>query len=267
MIIPVYNEERHLKACLDAVAAQTRKPKEVIVVDNNCTDGTIAIAKSYDFVTIINEHDQGLIAARNTGFKAAKGDIHGRIDADSILDPDWCERVIRQFERDTTVSAVTGIGRTPLLPALPRLTSTFMSRVYFLYIEADYEMPVLWGANMAIRRSAWKKIRNHVCLLDRAVHEDQDISLHLHEHGLVTKRDNKLRITSYDESLSNISKGLYYDALRARTKQAHRELLRRSFSLKRLPGLMIGNVVRIYFYIVGLTVVPIMRKLGYEQID
>src|SRR5260221_7568754 len=90
IIIPAYNEEGHLPACLDAIAAQTLKPDEVIVVDNNSTDKTVEIAKKYPFVKLLNEKRQGLRYTRNTGLDAATGDVIGRIDTDSILSPKWC---------------------------------------------------------------------------------------------------------------------------------------------------------------------------------
>ena len=46
IVIPVFNEERYIKACLDSIAAQTVKLDEVIVVDNNSTDKTVLIAKN-----------------------------------------------------------------------------------------------------------------------------------------------------------------------------------------------------------------------------
>src|SRR5687767_1835934 len=89
LVIPAYNEESHLRACLDAVAAQTVRPFEVIVVDNNSTDTTVAIARSYSFVAVMHESQQGIVYARNAGFNAARGDIIARIDADTHLSPNW----------------------------------------------------------------------------------------------------------------------------------------------------------------------------------
>jgi glycosyltransferase involved in cell wall biosynthesis len=92
LVIPVYNEESHLRGCLDAIAAQTVQPLEVIVVDNNSNDGTAAIAAAYPFVTLITIARQGVVYARDAGFDAAKGEIIGRIDADTHIAPDWLAR-------------------------------------------------------------------------------------------------------------------------------------------------------------------------------
>ena len=107
LIIPAYNEEHHLKDCLDAIAAQTVMPSEVLVIDNNSTDKTVKIAEKYPFVKIIQEPNQGVIYARNTGFNAAKSDIIGRVDAENVVSKNWVEHVLNIFQ-DETVAGVTG---------------------------------------------------------------------------------------------------------------------------------------------------------------
>ncbi len=99
LVIPAYNEERHLAACLDAVSRQAVMPSEVIVVDNNSTDRTAEIARSYPFVRVVQEPRQGIVFARNAGFDAARGDIIGRIDADTIIPSDWTKHVLAFFCR------------------------------------------------------------------------------------------------------------------------------------------------------------------------
>jgi glycosyltransferase involved in cell wall biosynthesis len=107
IVIPVYNEEGSLGACLEAIAAQTVRPYEVIIVDNNSSDKSVAIARSFPSVRIIEERRQGVVHARNAGFDAAKGDIIGRIDADTLVAATWVKRLKETFA-DTRVAAVTG---------------------------------------------------------------------------------------------------------------------------------------------------------------
>jgi cellulose synthase/poly-beta-1,6-N-acetylglucosamine synthase-like glycosyltransferase len=54
IVIPVYNEADALAACLEAIAEQTIAPLEVIVVDNNSTDTSAAIAQGFDFVRLVS---------------------------------------------------------------------------------------------------------------------------------------------------------------------------------------------------------------------
>ncbi|HET6924501.1 MAG TPA: glycosyltransferase family A protein, partial [Candidatus Saccharimonadales bacterium] len=82
LVIPVYNEEDHLDACLRSVMAQRIPFDEIVVVDNNSTDKTLWIARTFPNVRIVRETRQGVVHARSTGFDHARGDIIARIDAD-----------------------------------------------------------------------------------------------------------------------------------------------------------------------------------------
>ncbi len=190
IVIPVYNEATQLGACLRAIARQTVKPLEVIVVDNNSTDGTAAVAKSFGFVTLIKEPRQGVVHARTCGFDAARGDIIARIDADSLLPADWLAQVQVVFQ-DPEIDAVSGVAlyynvaAARLFNAIDlffrrRLSRQLKDRVY------------LWGANMAMRRSAWKKVKPALC--ERGgMHEDYDIAIHLQELDGKVAFDERLR--------------------------------------------------------------------------
>jgi len=82
-------------------------PTEVIVVDNNSSDDTIAVARRFPFVTVLREKRQGVVHARNRGFNASRGDIIGRIDADTVIARDWVAQLQAIFA-DTRISAVSG---------------------------------------------------------------------------------------------------------------------------------------------------------------
>lgn len=90
IIIPCYNVEDYISECLESALAQTYRPIEIIAVDNNSTDGTIAILKDYEsrypaLITVLEEKKQGAPAARNKGMSVAKGEWLQFLDADCIL--------------------------------------------------------------------------------------------------------------------------------------------------------------------------------------
>lgn len=182
LIIPAYNEEQHLQACLDSVAAQTVMPDEVIVVDNNSTDKTREIALGYPFVRVVNAKEQGIVYARNAGFDAARYALIGRIDSDSILPPNWVEYV-QEFYRDPAHAdtSLTGGGKhynTPFPAADRWLLDILAFRMNRLVLGHHF----LFGSNMVIPRAVWEKVRSKVC--DRTdVHEDVDIAIHIHDLG------------------------------------------------------------------------------------
>jgi glycosyltransferase involved in cell wall biosynthesis len=200
IVIPVYNEERHIKKTLESIARQNILPSEVIIVDNNCTDKTLDIVRRYKFCRIITEKKQGRGYARSRGLSSATSDIIGRIDADSVLDPNWTQVALDSFN-DPEVMAITGPGYTLGFPKifgyqpLPKYYSGIWSRLYLIGASGIMRLNALWGANMVIRRSAWKKVKSQVCNDDNKVHEDQDLAIMLSSVGLRSKYTDKLRIS------------------------------------------------------------------------
>ncbi len=196
LIIPAYNEERHLKACLDSIALQTTMPFEVVVVDNNSTDHTAEVAGAYSFVSVLREKKQGIVHARDAGFNAAKGDIIGRIDADSILPPDWVEQVLL-FYKDPlhAKTAFTGGGYFYNIRA-PRLNGWIQGQLAFRANRFVCGHYVLWGSNMAFTSKAWEAVRGSICKRTD-VHEDLDLAIHLHEHAYKIDYQESLRVGVY----------------------------------------------------------------------
>ncbi len=190
IIIPVYNEQDYIGPCLEAIARQTVKSLEVIVVDNNSTDNTVKLAKQYSFVRVINEQKQGALYARTTGFNAAKGEIIGRIDADSRIEPNWVARLQEVF-KDPELAAVTGSSHWYDMPFSPlnHWVEDFFKHTLWRY---EKKWPFLFGTNMAIRKSAWEFIRDELCVQEY-IFEDADLAIHLFQSGRKLLYDIRLR--------------------------------------------------------------------------
>ncbi len=92
VIVPVYNVEKYLKKCLDSIFKQTFKDFEVIVVNDGTKDKSMDIVKNYD-VKIIEQENQGLSEARNSGVKIATGDYLIFVDSDDYIEKDLLKRV------------------------------------------------------------------------------------------------------------------------------------------------------------------------------
>jgi glycosyltransferase involved in cell wall biosynthesis len=188
MVIPAYNEAATIEGCLQAIFAQEHPFDEVILVDNNSSDNTVELAKKFD-VTVVTEERQGVVYARDAGFDAATGDIIGRIDADTLLEPNWTIELLRVFQ-DENVTAVTGPVYYHDMPG--RITGqkadTFIrASLDKLSVKAKF----LFGSNMAIRKSAWSVMRDVVCH-EKAFHEDLDLAIHLVDYEYQILLDKKL---------------------------------------------------------------------------
>ncbi|MBX4188906.1 glycosyltransferase [Candidatus Saccharibacteria bacterium] len=184
IVIPVYNEQDYLKACLDSIAAQAVMPDEIIIVDNNSTDRSLQIAARYPFVRIIKEPRQHQSYAQKTGFDAATTDIIGRIDADSILPADWVENVIEHFSKNSDLVAITG-GTLPYDMAARNASSRVFAG-YNILSSLIAGSRMLWGANCALRRDSWQKVSQKVTTRSN-IWEDYDLSFCLAPYGNVTK--------------------------------------------------------------------------------
>lgn len=193
LIIPAYNEQLHLGYCLDSIAAQTVMPFEVIVVDNNSTDDTVKIARSYPFVRVVPEKKQGIVYARNAGFDAAKGTIIGRIDSDSRLPNTWVEQVL-EFYKDPANgnAALTGGGTFYNVP-FPRTSRYVLGFLAFWVNRLALGHHFLFGSNMAFPTSVWPRIKHTICIRND-IHEDIDIAVHMHEAGVRIVYRPKLQV-------------------------------------------------------------------------
>jgi len=188
VIIPVYNEEKYLTACLDSLQRQEIKPAEIIVVDNNCTDRSIAIAMQYQ-TKIIKEKKQGMIYARNAGFNAAKYEIIARCDADTILPQDWIKRIKENF-KDNKIDALAGMVLFYDLGILRKFSLPNFGYFYLMRRLLGHE--VLAGPGFALTKKIWEKVKNEVCLDDKQVHEDIDLSIHIAKYGRIKFDSNSL---------------------------------------------------------------------------
>jgi glycosyltransferase involved in cell wall biosynthesis len=182
IVIPAYNEEFHLRSCLQAIADQTVQPHEVIVVDNNSTDHTAEVAAFYPFVKVVREMRQGRVFARDAGFDTVTGDIIGRIDADTTLPVHWIAYVQQFYANPANHSkAWSGAGYFYNV-RLPRLVSFAYGLLAFRLNKLLLGHYTLWGSNMAFTKIQWQAVRADVC--DRLdIHEDLDLAIHLHRKG------------------------------------------------------------------------------------
>lgn len=109
IIVPVYNSEKHLAACIESAIGQTWGNREIIIVDDGSTDNSYNIAKKYadqPGVKLISQVNKGASAARNAGLKEAKGDYIQFLDADDLISPDKIEAQINSLNGSLTHLAI-----------------------------------------------------------------------------------------------------------------------------------------------------------------
>ena len=160
-VVPAYNEEALIASCLVAIQAEIARtgcPAEIVVVDNNSTDGTRRIALSIPGIVIVDEPQRGLVQARRAGCLAAKGELIANIDADTMLTEGWLRRALEEFSRSPDLVALSG---PCIYYDLPR-SAQFVARVFYRIAFATYLLvrfvlgagSMIQGGNFIVSKSA-----------------------------------------------------------------------------------------------------------------
>ena len=90
IIVPVYNNEIHLKKCLDSIVNQTYKNLEIILINDGSKDASLKIMNSYakkdERIIIIDKENEGVSKARNDGIKKSTGEYITFVDSDDYIE-------------------------------------------------------------------------------------------------------------------------------------------------------------------------------------
>lgn len=116
IIVPVYNVEKYLPACLDSLINQTLQDIEIICVNDCSPDGSDTVLQQYaekdDRIKIVNhEYNQGLGAARNTGVRVASANYIGFVDSDDYVATDMFELLYNAIQDNQVQMAMCGISK------------------------------------------------------------------------------------------------------------------------------------------------------------
>jgi len=187
VVVPVYNEEPHMRRFITALLTGKRRPDHIIVVDNNSSDRTVAIAKAFPEVTIIREPRQGICYAVTTGYQAAyamEADIICRSDADAQPTADWLHDIQEILDRNQDVVAVTGSQTVYDASALEQYYCILLDWFIAWSSRALMRGTVfLRGTNVAFRADAWPACKERLLCREDLIHEDMDVSLALAKSG------------------------------------------------------------------------------------
>jgi len=153
IVVPAYNEVGYLEATLRSLQQQDYAGGyEIIVVDNNSSDGTAAVASSFG-VRVLHEPERGVCSARQCGSEAAVGEIIVSADADTSYPPDWLSRVDAAFTARDDLVAVAGPCRYSdpswWMKALPGLLFAAVQGLFALTGAVGY----VSATNLAFRRT------------------------------------------------------------------------------------------------------------------
>lgn len=184
VIVPVFNAETYLAACLDSILSQSYRSLEIIVINDGSTDFSLDIARQYaeteDRVTVYSYENSGLSEARNHGLAVATGDFVSFVDADDMVLPRAFEvlmKMILKYEADVSEGTFLR-GKTLVHTPPPKKFP------YLIYSSEEAIKDVLYQKRLY--PSAWGKIYK-ISLFDNLrfekglVYEDLDIFYRIYD--------------------------------------------------------------------------------------
>jgi GT2 family glycosyltransferase len=198
VVICSHRRPEVLRACLDALARQTRPPDDVLIVARPNDAATHVAVAAFPAgalpCRIVAAGAPGLVAARNAGLAACRADIVAFCDDDTCPHPDWVARILAHFARDPDLGALGGRDRCHDGARFDDRRRAVVGRIqwfgrtvgnHHLGHGAPREVQFLKGANMSYRRAAIGPIRFDGRLRGRGAqaHDDLGFSLAIGRGG------------------------------------------------------------------------------------
>lgn len=181
VIVPVRNGEATIERCLEAIFSSTVKPREVLVINDSCTDGTVALANRFPCRVIDAPPPGGVAAARNFGAAQATGDVLFFTDADVILMPEAiaaAERALQEGGLDVAVGLQSAVCE------FRNGTSVYKNLwLRWTYRQRAGRFSVLYSSAVAIRKSAFERVNGFDTHYQRPNIEDSELGKRLSEAG------------------------------------------------------------------------------------
>ncbi len=185
VIIPIYNVEEYLEACLDSVVEQVKDNLEVILVDDGSQDGSSEIAKryaqAYPYFHYHCQENGGLGRARNVGVTFATGKYIIFLDSDDVVTPDAYQTMFDLAERNGSELTICNVARFNSTKTFdsPLHRRTFDSVAECTHISEDPSLmydTTSW--NKLILRSFW--LEHNFQFPERILYEDIPVTIPMH---------------------------------------------------------------------------------------
>lgn len=183
VLVPCYNQAKHIRHTVKAILEQTIPPDEVIVVDDASEDEIVALLQDFPVTLIRHHQNQGPAAARNTALYAAKGDIVVYIDADAYADLHLIETLLRAYAEfpDPTLGGIGGRG-------VESNVQTIYDRWRAIHARQDFgssrcQVPFLFGLCASYKREVLLQIGGFDTFFRINAGEDVDLGYRLRKAG------------------------------------------------------------------------------------
>ncbi len=218
VIIPYFHQPHFLRAAIESVLRQTYRHVELVVVDDGSTDKTSDVAASYPGIKLIRQSNQGISAARNTGFRASEGEFVVFLDADDLLLPEALRIGVDALQSHREAAFVYGYGRFidasgNLLPS-PR-----QARVTRNHYQRLLKINYIWSVGATMFRRAYVdgfRLGIDGCAdWDLYLRITKSNPVHCHHQTIYLYRRHGLNMSSQGELMVRATLALFRDQLEA----------------------------------------------------
>lgn len=185
VVVPAYEEERVVEHCIESILADVYPHRELLLVDDGSSDGTLEIMRRYqhlDGVIVVAQANAGKAAALNAGLARTRGDVLVFVDADGVFTPQTITELLRGFD-SPRVGAVCGNDEPVNLDRLQtRLLALLTHGTAFVRRALAHVgcLTIVSGNIGAFRRSVLKEIGPFE---EGFVGEDLELTWRVHRAG------------------------------------------------------------------------------------
>ena len=258
LVIPCYNGEKYLEATINSVLNQTKKPNEILIIDDCSKDKSLEIIKQYSqkqkkIKLIQNITNKGLSETRNVGIQNSKVDIIVFIDVDCVADKDLVKNLAEIYKKDKEkkIGAIGGYGiESNISTVYDKYRKEYMTQA-FNFKEGLTEVNWFFGLCCSFR----KKVLVEAGLFDplfRTNGEDADISMRIKKLGYQVFYSKNTFVYHYKQDnlrslLRTIYNGLFWGRLaKYKNKDLQTQIKEKNYLINGL-SLTIGPIIKDLF--------------------
>ena len=153
VVVLAFNSGRTVEACLESLAAQLPPPAEVLLVDDDSTDETVALASAVAARTgltlrVLRNGAHNISRGRNIGLDAARSQVVAFVDSDATVEAGWTQSMLDAFAADGEVAVVGGEVITAHASPFAEAVALNDATVRDLFTRGEM---LVSGCNMAVR--------------------------------------------------------------------------------------------------------------------
>lgn len=241
VIIPVYNVEHYLDACIQSVYDQTYTNIQIIIINDGSTDGSLAISQKWSLIDsrilLFDQENGGLSSARNKGLDESSGDYICFIDSDDVIHVDFIKILHESVSKSGADMATCHYKEffdhehVDLHSPLPPVSQSHTGDYFLNHLYTDGYFPLhIIAVNKIYKKSIWNGLR----FPSGKIHEDEYVIHHIYAKAhVVVVVENALYFYRQRSNsiMGNFSKKRFDDILNLYLERLAFFKLRQQFDL------------------------------------